>query len=150
MFRDTTVASDDLRIVVERHSCVVAFDVASLVAFDVASLVAFDVASLVAFDAAPLEVVDLVDFCYDSQQRTAIIDCKIFYSEAIELVPATCVQTRACSAEAVPEVLSDMHRLVVVVEEEYEPRILCSIRLTYLGVNVPIVLQVATRCLNLV
>ena len=109
MFRDTTVASDDLRIVVERHSCVVAFDVASLVAFDVASLVAFD--------AAPLEV---VDFCYDSKQCTAIIDCKIFYSEAIELVPATCVQTRACSAEAVPEVLSDMHRLVVVVEEEYE------------------------------
>ena len=96
MFRDTTVASDDSRIVVERHSCVVAFDVASLVAFD----------------AAPLEV---VDFCYDSKQCTAIIDCKIFYSEAIELVPATCVQTWACSAEAVTEFLSGMHHLVVEV-----------------------------------
>ena len=96
MFRDTTVASDDLRIVVERHSCVVAFDVASLVAFD----------------AVPLEV---VDFCYDSQQRTSIIGCKSFHSEAIELVPATCVQTWACSAEAVTEFLSGMHHLVVEV-----------------------------------
>ncbi len=89
MFRDTTVASDDSRIVVARHSCVV-----------------------VAFDVAPLEV---VDFCCDAQRRIAVNSCKSFYSEAIELVPATCVQTWACSAEAVTEFLSGMHHLVVEV-----------------------------------